>query len=148
MTPLLQAALDYAARGWRVLPLEPRGKRPLWSLGWEDASSDPERIRAWWEHQPEANVGVACTGSLVVLDVDGDQGLATLHELEQRHGRLEATYMVSTGRGRHLYFRRPEDLADGWRYGGLELKASGYVVAPPSVHPSGAHYQEVKQWTR
>jgi hypothetical protein len=135
------AALHYAEHhGWHVLPLEPRGKRPLWGLGWEEASTDLLVVASWWEHQPEANVGVACTGDLAVLDIDGEPGERTLTRLEERWGRVPTTLEVHTGRGRHLYFQRPEGLVDGWRYGGLELKASGYVVAPPSVHPSGSRY--------
>ncbi len=49
--PLLAAALEYARRGWPVLPLAPRGKAPLGALvprGLNDATTDPERIRQWW----------------------------------------------------------------------------------------------------
>jgi hypothetical protein len=135
------AAAGYVAdHGWAVLPCEPGGKRPLWGLSWEDASTDPEQVMEWWTLEPRANIGVACIGDLVVLDVDGAEGEHLLEELEARHGLLARTYEAVTGRGRHLYWHRPDGLVEGWRYGGLELKASGYVLAPPSVHPSGAWY--------
>jgi hypothetical protein len=141
--PLGLAAADYVVEGLHVLPCAPGDKPPLWGLGWEDASGDPERIMEWWSLEPAANVGVACTGDLVVLDVDGAEGEEFLAELEARYGYVPQTREVATGRregGRHLWFKRPEGLTEGWRYRGLELKASGYVLAPPSVHPSGRWY--------
>ena len=130
------AAADYVVEGLSVLPCEPGGKRPLWGLGWEDASSEPEQVMEWWSLEPRANIGVACTDDLVVVDVDGPEGEGNL-------GPVPMTREVVTGRregGRHLWWQRPPGLTEGWRWGGLELKASGYVLAPPSVHPSGAWY--------
>jgi putative DNA primase/helicase len=136
-------AADYVATyGWGVLPCQPGDKPPLWGLGWQDASTDPEQIAAWWAAEPQANIGIACAGALVVLDVDGAQGESTLARLEAEHGLLAVTREVVTGHGRHFYFARPDGLGGGWRWGGLELKASGYVLAPPSVHPSGALYTD------
>lgn len=141
MTELRTAALGYAqTRAWRVLPLEPGGKRPLWGLGWEDASSEPAQIESWWEREPAANIGVACHGELLVLDIDGDEGEASFEGLCETYGGLPDRALATlTGRGRHLYFRHSETL-DGWRWAGLELKAKGYVVAPPSRHESGRVY--------
>lgn len=151
--PLGLAAAGYSAdHDWSVVPCVPGDKPPLWGLRWEDASSEPEQIMEWWSMAPTANVGVACVGDLVVLDVDGPEGEATLAELEERYGHLPYTREVATGRrggGRHLYFLRPDGLEEGWRYRGLELKASGYVLAPPSVHPdTGAWYYTAEDGDR
>lgn len=144
MTELADAALAYAHLGLHVLPLEPKGKRPLWGLSWENASDDPAQVAAWWEASPFANVGIACTGQTIVLDVDGAEGERTLAKLVAEHGPLPVTREVRTGRGRHLYFSAPPGpRREGWRYGGLELKTSGYVVAPPSWHPAGITYEEL-----
>jgi hypothetical protein len=71
---LVQAALEYARRGWRVLPLHSvidgvcscgdkecgsPGKHPLTRNGSKDATVDEETIRRWWTEAPEANVGIA-----------------------------------------------------------------------------------------
>ena len=77
---LLQAALDYAARGWAVLPLCPGGKNPRipkeeGGRGFYDATSDAAQIRSWWARWPNANLGVALRASgLVLVDVDHKNG--------------------------------------------------------------------------
>jgi hypothetical protein len=147
--PLLDAALAYAARGWRVFPVE--GKRPLTSHGAHDATTDEATIRAWWRRWPEAGVAVA-TGAesgLVVLDVDprsgGDE---SLRRLEAERGELPRTPVVLTGGedgGDHYYLAHPGGTVPNrvglGGYSGLDLKADGgYVVAPPSIHLSGRAY--------
>lgn len=136
--PFLAAALDYAARGWRVLPIRPRAKTPLTPRGVYAATSDPARIRRWWAKWPTANVAIATGDGLLVVDVDGPDGEAALADLD-----LPPTLTVQTGRGRHLYFADPS--GEGKCCNGIldhvDTKAAGgYVLAPPSVHPSGAIY--------
>ena len=142
---LAEAALAYARRGWPVLPLEPRGKRPAGRLvpnGLHDASSDPATVERWWRRMPGANVGLATGVAFDVLDLDGAAGAASLGRLVECHGELPAGPVVVTGKGRHHYFA-PTGL--GNRAGvvaGLDFRGlGGYVVAPPSVHPSGRHYR-------
>lgn len=142
----LAAALEYAERGLAVLPLRARDKRPhaevlkdiygspKWGGLRRRPASAPE-IRAWFEADPSANIGIitgGASGGLVVVDVD-------------RPARFDGTHpptpTVMTGRGRHLYF-----LADGemrtQSHSWGELRAEGaYVVAPPSRHPGGAAYE-------
>lgn len=144
----LDHALAYAARGWPILPLQPRGKAPLGALvphGVKDATTDAATVRAWWAARPDANIGIATGGRFFVLDVDprhgGEESLA---DLVAQHGDLPATVECLTGGGgRHLYFAWPagaQRLA-GKLGPGLDLKgAGGYVVAPPSVHPNGRSY--------
>ena len=143
-----QAAASYLARGWSVLPLKRGDKRPL--ILWETLQqhhADAATLAQWFLRWPEANVGVV-TGeisNLIVLDVDpkhgGDDSLA---ELERRFGKLPDTVEARTGGGgRHLYFAHPGGLLlnrAGLRQG-IDLRGDGgYVVAPPSLHPSGQHY--------
>ena len=143
---LLAAALDLTRHGWRVFPLRPRGKEPLieGGRGYLDATTDPEVIREWWRRWPKANIGVACAPSgLVVLDVDPrHDGDTTIHQLTTSHGRLPPTVSARTGGdGWHLVFKLPPGVLRGELGPGLDIKCNGYIVAPPSGHPSGRRYR-------
>ncbi len=146
--PMQEAAARYLARGWSVLPLRPGEKRPLirWE-GLQQARADDATLAQWFARWPDANVGIV-TGeisNLIVLDVDpGHGGADSLARLERRHGALPETVTAQTGGGgRHYYFAHPGGLVPN-RAGlaqGVDLRGDGgYVVAPPSLHPSGARY--------
>jgi len=134
-TPL-ESALEYAARGWRVLPLRPGSKIPATAHGVHDATTEAETIRAWWSAVPEYNVGVATGPESGIVVVDIDRHGET--DGEKSAADLPATYTVTTpNAGRHLYYQHPNPgLPIKSRVGvrpGIDLKsAGGYVVAPPS----------------
>jgi Bifunctional DNA primase/polymerase, N-terminal/AAA domain len=164
-SPALRAALEYAeALGARVVPVHcmidgrcscgqadcsrpakhPTGK---WS---QLASADPVLVRAAFARYPRAGVGIATgvASGLVVIDIDGPQGEATLAALEARYGKLPPCPTVRTTRGRHLYFaagtapipNRAGDSEHGLGKG-IDIRGEGgFVVAPPSVHESGRPY--------
>lgn len=141
----------YRRMGWSVIPVRPRAKISL--LAWEPFQTHlatATQIEGWFRSWPDANLGIV-TGAisgLVVLDVDpihgGDGSLA---ELEHRHGRLPQTVeAVTGGGGRHLYFGHPGGFVHNRASmaPGLDVRGDGgYVVAPPSVHPSGLGYRWV-----
>lgn len=145
----LDAALDYAGRGWSTFPCQARGKAPLTPRGFQDASADAAIIRAWWQRWPSANVAIATGASgLVVLDVDvrnGVPGLAAWQDLKAELNLDDDTLTAKTPTGGlHIYYgvdgldvrNSASKLAPG-----LDVRAAGgYIVAPPSVHPSGGHY--------
>jgi hypothetical protein len=152
MSNLQAAALTLAQRGLHVFPCAPRGKIPLTKHGCLDASAEADQIRAWWDKRPDANIGIA-TGSksgVWALDIDGDDGEASLRDIEQRMKQpLPATVeSITGGGGRHLFFRLPDaDEApiiknSAKQLGnGLDVRGDGgYVIAPPSIHPSGRKY--------
>jgi hypothetical protein len=138
-----------AERGWRLLPVQARGKTPLLREWQRLATTNPAQIRAWGQQYPGANWGVACgPGSgLWVLDVDGDSGAAALRELCREHGDdWLQTLTVMTAAGCHLYFRYPQGTvirnSAGKLAPGLDVRGEGgYVLVPPSVHPSGKVYE-------
>jgi hypothetical protein len=123
----LDAALALAARGFRVFPVSPNAKTPL-VAGWrEQATTDTERIRAWWAKTPDANVGVSTEG-LVVVDVDPknggrEDGLA-----------LPPTLTVATpSGGRHYYYAGVGRNSVSSLAPGVDTRSSGgYVVGPGS----------------
>ena len=134
-----RAALDYAARGWLVFPLRPGRKEPFHGRGLYTATRDTTKIDLLWDEKPTANIGIR-TGTLVVIDVDSIEALKSLHAL----GPLPRTLMAKTGKGLHLYFSNPGDEirnSQGRIADGIDVRGEGgYVLAPPSVHPSGAVY--------
>jgi hypothetical protein len=142
------AAQSYAARGWSVIPIEPRGKRPLvaW-LEFQQRRAAADEIDAWFRHWPDANVGIVTghVSGIVVVDVDAQHGgFGSLVEMERDFGRLPKTVeAVTGGGGRHLYFDHPREALRN-RVGvrpGIDLRADGgCVVAPPSIHPGGRRY--------
>lgn len=140
MTETLTAALDYAARGWAVFPLN--GKVPATARGFKDASTDPEKIREWFGDGAR-NVGVAIPDGHFVLDVDiRSGGMDTFNRIK---GDLPTTLTARTGTGGgHLWFRGEPPTV---KLPGIDVKkgGKGYVVAPPSIHPdTGKAYE----WSR
>jgi hypothetical protein len=152
---MLTAALAYAARGWRVFPLRPRGKEPALTRseggrGVHDATIDPVQIMSWWAQGPERNIGIAtgATSDLLVIDVDaGKGGVETMRRLVAEHGPIPQTMRSKTGSGWHLFFRLPSSptrSAANVLGPGVDTRShGGYVVAPPSVHPNGQRYRWV-----
>lgn len=146
-----QWACAYADRGWSVIPLRPRDKRPVQAWApFQRRRATPAQLAAWFRHASTANIGIV-TGALsglLVLDVDPKHaGDASLAALERAHGALPAGPVVATGGGgRHLYFAHPGGEVPNRAavLPGLDLRGDGgYVVAPPSMHPSGAAYRWV-----
>jgi hypothetical protein len=162
---LLDAARRYAEMGSPVFPVHSirdgactcggakgcsPGKHPIGNLvpqGVRNASADPVLVTGWWERVPYANIGRATgkVSGLVVLDVDGPTGEAYLAKMESEHGSLPPTWEVKTGKGRHLYFRYPANVAKvksvARKKVGLDVRGDGGdVIAPPSIHESGRQY--------
>ncbi|MGC1401760.1 MAG: bifunctional DNA primase/polymerase [Thermodesulfobacteriota bacterium] len=162
---LLQAALDYAARGWPVFPLyeatkdhkcscgnlkcEHPGKHPRTPHGKNDATTNKGAIIQWWKNWPNANIGVL-TGEesgIVVLDVDKDKGGFDSFKKLCQKGNMPYTLEVSSGGGgAHYYMVWPNN---GTRlksrplegYPGIDIKGDkGSIIAPPSKHISGDRY--------
>jgi Bifunctional DNA primase/polymerase, N-terminal len=123
------------------------GKHPLGSLvphGLKEATTNRARILAWWTRHPQANIGLATGHRFDVLDVDGPTGEQAIRQLAATHDLHSFGPLVRTGGGGWHYYLAPTGLGNAsptglahvdWRGHG------GYVVAPPSRHPSGRPYQ-------
>jgi hypothetical protein len=145
---LAERALALARRGLWVFPCVPRDKVPATANGYKDATTDFDVIERWWRREPEFNIGVA-TGArshIFVVDVDGIDAEAELEKLEAQHGALPPTVETITPRpGRHLFFewshKTPVRNTTSRVAPKIDTRGEGgYVVAPPSVHPSGRVY--------
>jgi len=160
----LEYAVAYAGLGFAVLPInrvhngkcscqsskcKSPGKHPVARLvprGFKDASADISEVQAWFaEHDYNIGMATGKQSGIVVVDVDGQDGLDSLETLKSQGISFETAY-VTTGRGRHYYFRYPMgDIhipsSSGQLAPGIDIRAEGgMVVAPPSLHASGIHY--------
>lgn len=158
----LEHARSYAKFGIPVLPLhypifEPEGvrcscpgglscahigKHPIPKSGLNDASTDPTRIKWWFTRHPTANIGLQCGFYFDVLDVDDPELAETLLGDPSALYYSRSGPIALTGRGVHFYFEPkggPSRSTPGY-----DWKSTGYVVAPPSLHASGARYRWVE----
>jgi hypothetical protein len=142
LTTLLDFALAYSRRGWPVFPLGVRSKLPLIAKseggnGCLDATTDENQIRAWWAKSPQSNIGIATGRAFWVLDVDSKHADAAAWV---ETAELPATIVAITGTGgKHYLFARPDFVVRNSvsRIGPhIDVRGvSGYIVAPPSIHP-------------
>ncbi len=162
MSELQNAALRYAREGYTILPVhepcddgtcscnagvacENPGKHPRTKNGLRDATTDEAVIRSWWDAWPNASIAIRTGSGLAVIDLDGDEGLATLATLRDRVGSEQfETVTVQTGRGEHLWFKpvNGEVRNSAGQLGtGVDVRGEGgYIIVPPSRHASGARY--------
>ncbi len=140
----IDTAFDYVDKGWHVLPVRPSSKEPIGKLarfGHLSATTDKAVIADWFDVVPDMNVGIACEMSgLLVIDIDyrnlTKSSWAFAKEL------YADTMIVETGDGVHLYFTAPKGLSMPAKLDdGIDVKYKGYVVAPPSIHPSSKVYE-------
>jgi hypothetical protein len=152
----------YARNGWNVIPLhnpqgsgcscgEPSCGKPgkhARVREWQKASCDPATVAAWWEQWPNANIGLRLDG-LIVLDVDGAEGLESLATLEAEHGTLDPCARQRSGSGGwHYLFEAVSGTEKRIKFlAGLDLLtgAGCYIVAAPSLHASGGRYEWVDE---
>jgi hypothetical protein len=153
---ILDFALAYAANGWMVFPAPPGLKKSYKSKKYSNCNwgmtKDPAQVRRDWRVWPDANVALP-TGSVNdfwVSEADtmkghGVDGIASLRELEQRHGRLPETLMAETPSGSlHNYWKWPTNIkiinSRSKIAPGIDVKGEGgMVIAPPSVRHDGVY---------
>jgi hypothetical protein len=152
--PILDQALACAERGWPVFPCQPGRKTPATRRGPLDATTDPARIRDWFDRRPELNLAVA-TGAPGpdVLDIDTDfatgSGFPALRQLHAA-GLIDGpAASVRTPRGGlHYYFTGSRQRSDHLPASHVAfLAAGGYVLIPPS-HIDGTQYWRMKSMYR
>lgn len=143
---LAKSALAFAEIGFAVFPVTKRGKVPLvaeWQIA---ATADMSTVSHWWERWPEANIAVHCGKSgLVVIDIDPrNGGDSTFERLcgERGDGWISPFKVITGGDGLHLYYMASTGKGIPSTLGaGIDVKrGNGYVLAPPSLHPSGKRY--------
>ena len=133
MGGVLEAALAWAERGFRVFPITPGDKVPPKGMTFKtEATLDASKIRSWWAFNPNYNYGVAAGHGLMVVDVDKSKnGFASLIDLDLP---LDTLTVRTPGGGLHLYFNGPDVANSVDRIApGIDIRsAGGYVVGPGS----------------
>lgn len=132
-------ATSYASAGWRVFPIWPKEKRPIYG-GWQaDATTDPRLIEQYWGKAPDRNVGVICGEKFDAWDIEV-QHLPAFTAWMDAHGyTLTETPVAVTGRGGIHILTEPTGVAgnrylylDGTHIG--ELKSTGgFILISPSI---------------
>jgi len=166
MSDVLDAAIEYAESGLRVLPLwgvrpdgscqcpagagcSSAGKHPhsrLVPRGVLDASDDVARVRSWWRQAPGSGVAIATGGAIFAVDVDLPDGPASLDRLVAGREWPESSVVLTGGGGFHYYWGKDDDVRARCAQAlaglpGLDVRGEGgYLVAPPTTHRSGARY--------
>ncbi len=142
--------------GFSLLPLKVRKKQPLAALlpkvagkpSWAsfcELKASFEVVSTWLGRVPELNLGIICgkVSNVVALDMD------SMDAVQWAAKNLPAPlFRVQTGRqggGQHWFYRYPdgvESVPNASEFRGrkdIQVRGDGgYVVAPGSVHESGA----------
>lgn len=175
---LARAARWYAANGIAVFPLRPGSKAPLIAKahpkddrqecrracgqdghGLYDATTNLERVDAWWHRTPQANIGLPTGHLFDVIDIDGPAGIrsyadllvhgacpdaccatshcpgdgTTLADFIGPAGILARALTRGDNGGQHLYVAPSGDGNTTAMLPGIDYRGvGGYVVAPPS----------------
>lgn len=160
MQPVVNAALEFAARGWHVFPASiVDGAKKSHIAGKKNggarwgATTDRETILRYWSQRPDALIGVT-TGSefgLFVIDADTDEdhaadGVETMRAWCDQFGAPDTIEAKTPSGGWHLYFRLPPAFEvtsnSGKLARGIDVRGErGMVIAPPSFRADkGAAY--------
>ena len=131
---MLNEAIEYAKKGWKVFPLKENAKAPATSDGFKSATTDIEQITKWWKQNPKYNIGIA-TGQqsgISVIDIDGKEAMKALTD----NGITDSpeTLIHKTIKGFHYILLYNPIYPQGAGFlEKLDIRnEGGYIVAPPS----------------
>ncbi len=161
---IVKAALEYAARGWRVVPLygikdsqcecakrgdcPSPGKHPRINNWEKEASADDEVILTWFEKWPHSNVGVHMGEASNLIDFECDSAEAEQTFMRLCKGQPPVVPTYQSKRGKHRLFQWRSDLPNPnkvrFSIGQLDV-LTGYgnrgqqSVFPPSIRPDAEY---------
>jgi len=146
----------YRAWGLCLIPIAPRAKNPLVKWQQYQHRKPTETELSTWFSSNSSNIAIVCgaiSGNLVVTDIEKenqDLYIAISEYCQERFGKKidELTPVVKTGGGGYHIYWRVKNLPQLYHPAGEERKhipdiqsEGGYVLAPPSIHPSGNPYR-------
>ncbi|RTL04950.1 hypothetical protein EKK58_09085 [Candidatus Dependentiae bacterium] len=143
----LNAALEWARRGFSVFPLRENTREPALGDDWTSlATKDEQAIRKLWLDpvlgiERDYNIGCMCN-DMVVIDIDVKKGKDGYNQYLQMGGNFDTLVVRTTTGGYHCYFYGP-DSSNSPLDSGVDVRShNGYVVAPGSTI-DGIPYQVV-----
>jgi hypothetical protein len=149
----LDYAIFYVTYGLSVIPLKPGEKVPL--IKWEAYQNTPpslDEVQKWFKDCSN-NIAIVCgrvSGNLVVIDFDDkevyEKAIKEIENDQELKDIVDNTWLVQTGKGFHIYLRVDSDKpVKSTKLPKIDIKGEGgYVVAPPSLHPSGKRYTFIR----
>lgn len=150
---MYDAAMYYWNTGFSVLPIRPGTKQPYerdMVRRFSHSKASPAQLREWFL-EGDAQIGIVCgpiSGNLLVFDFEHRAAAASW--LAATGLDTEQFPVVYTAHGTHVYVCTGHQLMHQTRAtlaaldGSIQVEtrgAGGYVLAPPSLHPSGARYE-------
>ncbi|KUH33993.1 hypothetical protein APY94_03725 [Thermococcus celericrescens] len=157
----LMYAIQYHKEGLAVIPLKFKTKEAAIKWRQYQKKRPPAiKLEKWFKKSEPKNIAIICgvvSGNLIVMDFDEeDKYYEFLNTIdEDLKNIILGTRTVITNRGRHVYLRVdsdektfrelfPSKRSEKWH---VDFQSEGkYVVAPPSVHPSGQKYELEGEW--
>lgn len=145
----MEQITTYVDRGWSVLPIA-QGKKSPAMQSWTDytkTAATIEQLDTWFKALTGAGIGVV-TGRLsgiVVIDMEADCPTS----LDDVLAAFPTGLVSHTGGGGyHLFYKYPPNVEKvGNRvkiYDGVDIRGdNGFIVLPPTRHPSGGEYKWV-----
>ena len=137
--------------GLSLIPVQHGGKKPLqqWERNQESRASATE-VENWLSKPVNLGIVTGAVSGVVVVDCDSDEATAWARE------NLPPTPITTiTGKGLHKFYRHPGHpvgnrarvtTSEGTTLQ-LDIRGDGgYVLAPGSLHPSGARYLALGYW--
>lgn len=151
LNELQTEALYWRDHGVSTAPVFWKSKRPeVYWLQYADELPAREQIMRWFP-TPLHNLAVlAGQENLVILDFDNSAVFSVFRDWAYKMSNeaeklLKASRIVQSARGYHIYARTREK-ATNMRLPGIDVLANHkYVIAPPSIHPSGTEYKFIRR---
>lgn len=140
---MLEYAESYLSKGFTIFPVKPKQKRPAvkWKV-FQFRKPTHDELKRWFGHKNSYGIAIV-TGQIsgiCVMDFDSPEA----YQKAKIKG-LPKTPTVKTAKGYHAYFKYPDNTSNFHNrvdISGFDIRGDGgYVVAPPSIHPSGHRYK-------
>ena len=117
---------------------KPSGKNGEWKQ-YQTTRASKEQMKSWYEKH-DGNYGIICgkVSNLIVVDADNEDAVKIVET------KLPKTpFFVSTGKGKHFYYKSPQMDIQTESWGGGEVRSEGaQVVGFGSIHETGKIYTE------